>query len=580
MKKVAVYGIVITLFLMMCDTPVFSGVIDNDEEYSVYETYYANVHELEEDIVQLYLDIHQKKNSQAVYQHILQTIQKTAVLIGEAEPASQDIYEDTRISLQNYMEITLILGLKEQKSRLMDLGCTEEDIALVMDWILQYNDYNHHVTTGFTPEEKNRFYALGVTDEQISVFQTMVNEYYAQSHTAQKVVKQQQTGLMQVQVYLSLAALKLLQEDQGKDNKGKGNNKDKNIDRLQNAEERLLQAILTSSKDQSSLEHIKAYSKQVYKAAEQNIRNGQSEYIVDFFTGLQIHCGAVAALNGDPEFGLNLIKRYKNVVSECAASPERPVVTPVETTESYTQSKPTESYMPEKSVTMKEFVGEIEEEYEHNNMGVVLTIVKAPDTTTWQFFLLIGGVVSGEAFSWIVSNLTISLESLTIGTITVSTLATGFVGAFVLILITIPPVGKGEWPDAVKGSIEGEEIIVIVDGSYGQKHIKKRSQSDEPCIQSSHKAILNDKYMIKTIVEKAQKLFYNKEFGQWIYYYVDARGKEWTVFIRKYGNENFYELRTAYRVDCPPPYECKPTGEEFTTIIGKWLCEGFKLINI
>ncbi|MGD2248732.1 MAG: hypothetical protein PVF58_10025 [Candidatus Methanofastidiosia archaeon] len=89
--------------------------------------------------------------------------------------------------------------------------------------------------------------------------------------------------------------------------------------------------------------------------------------------------------------------------------------------------------------------------------------------------------------------------------------------------------------------------------------------------------------MIKTIVEKAQKLFYNKKIGRWIYYYVDARGKEWTVFIRKYGNENFYELRTAYRVDCKPPYWCKKpkTNEKIKclTIIEKWLCEGFKLIS-
>ena len=102
--------------------------------------------------------------------------------------------------------------------------------------------------------------------------------------------------------------------------------------------------------------------------------------------------------------------------------------------------------------------------------------------------------------------------------------------------------------------IEGDQVIIIVEGSYGQGHIAERAESDEdPCIRSSHQAILDDKYMIQETVMNASKLLYNEGTGQYIYYFVDDTGKEWAVFIKKFGNTEYYELRTAYRVDCPPP---------------------------
>ena len=80
----------------------------------------------------------------------------------------------------------------------------------------------------------------------------------------------------------------------------------------------------------------------------------------------------------------------------------------------------------------------------------------------------------------------------------------------------------------------------------------------------------------------ALKLLYNEDSGRYVYYYIDASGKEWGVFIRKYKDE-YYELRTAYRADCGPPFECIDENgirHEYSNILGKWLCEGFKLISM
>jgi hypothetical protein len=152
------------------------------------------------------------------------------------------------------------------------------------------------------------------------------------------------------------------------------------------------------------------------------------------------------------------------------------------------------------------------------------------------------------------------------------------VGAVFLLVVTAPPVGY-EWPPAIPGWIEGKQVIIVVEGSHGQAHIPQRAQSKTECVASSHQAILDDKHMIQEIIERALKLFYNADTGRYIYYYVDDAGEEWVVFIGNY-KKDLYELRTAYRVDCPPPYKCKPKNKEFLTIIEKWFCEGFKLISI
>jgi hypothetical protein len=522
------------------------------------------MYELQEDVTQVYLELHQGKNLHAVYEHVLHTIEETAVLIGNAEAASKDIHEEFQISLQNHMELLLILGLtQEQKSNLLDLGYTEDDITDFMDWISIYNDFNHHVTTGFTPGEMERFQTVGLTDTNIAELQAFINDHYTQVYTAQQVVNQQQTELLQLQLLLSLAALNLLEEGDHKNSKCS--------DILQHAQEKLYQAILTLP-GESSLEHVKAYSKQVLKAAEQQIRNGNTQYKIDFFIGLQVYCGAVTALHGNTTYGLKQIQKYAQVVSECAASPERP-----EPSVHIDEQHP---HLTQPPVTTAS-VGLVEESNEANNMGVMTVFVKAPDTTFLQFLTLFCAFVGETTWvNWTLPDLTLSLESLLAGSgTTLTTIATGAVGAVVLLIVTVPPTAD-EWPDAVPGMIQGDEILIVVEGSYGQGHIEQRAQSKKECIASSHQAILNDKYMIRDIVVHALRLFHNEYNGQYIFYYVDSAHKEWCVFVKKWGKTQFYELRTAYRMDCPPPYMCENTGKGYDTIIEKWICEGFKLISL
>lgn len=223
-------------------------------------------------MARLHLELHQKKNPHAVYQHFLHAIERTATLIGEAEPASHDVIEGMHFSVQGQLELLLTSGPLTQNN-LFNLGYTEEDIADLTDSLARYNDYYHHVTVGFTPEERERFHDLGLTDDDIAQLHTDITDYYTDIRTYEEVVKQSQRELVYIQIWLSLAALKILLENQ---DKAKGTSD------LMNAEEKLLEAILNSSNDQKSLEHIKAYSKQVYKAAEHQIRKGKKGYFIDF----------------------------------------------------------------------------------------------------------------------------------------------------------------------------------------------------------------------------------------------------------------------------------------------------------
>ncbi len=574
MKKGLAFGLVAVLFLMMCDIPPISES-EGENPYKLYKEYRNSLYLLQKDITQVYLEI-DRKNPQAVYEHILQVIEKTARLVGEVNTASQHVHDHLQISLQNHLEILLILGLsEEQKENLANLGYAEEDIDELSDWLLHYNDYYHHVSTGFTPEEMEKFYSLGFTDDEISELQTIIHTHYIQLHTAQKVVKEHQMELLNIQVLLSVTALQTLTESE-KDN-GKIEGKEK-LDSLLNAERKLLKSVLDLSEDETSLEHVKTFSKQMYKAAEQKIRKGGNQYLVDFFVGLQMHCAALTALHGDARVGFAEIQLYKDVLSECAASPKRSVPSPAQTSEQQMTLEP--------PVQLKDFVGQVEEFDETNNMGVTFAFVKAPDTTLMEFLTLFSGFVTvnyGETawVSFTLPQLSISLESLLAGGVTVTSIFTGVAGAVLLLIITAPAVGY-EWPPAVPGWIEGDQVIIIVEGSYGQGHIAERAESGkDPCIRSSHQAILDDKYMIQEIVMHPEKLFYNKNTGQYIYYYVANAGKEWAVFIEEYENK-YYELITAYKVDCGPPYKCRDkSGEihEFETIIKKWICEGFILIS-
>ncbi len=568
MKKMMALSLAAALFLALCNVPAFSEPEDYTKDYTIYKEYRNDLVMLQQDITKLHLEL--EKNPQAAYEHILQIVERTAELTGEAELASHSIHNVLQINLQDQLELLLILGFSEaQNQYLTNLGYTEEDILELKEWFLYYNDSYHHAVTGFTPEEVERFHLLGLEDTQIRELQKVMDEHYTHLYTAQEVVKQHQRELMQVQVSLSLAALKTLRELE----KNKDKDKDKGLE-LQKSEEKLLQAIPTVSEDQSSLEHVKAYSKEVYKAAEREIRKGNTQYFVDFFIGLQIQCGAVTALNGDLELGLREIQSYKNVLAECASSPER-LIPPL----SLSHSEPT----PPPSVQSLDFVGQIEESDETNNTGVIVVFVKASDTTTWQAAVLLLAYIADVYGSteWTLGGLIAFIGECIEAGITMTSLVLGAAGAFLLLIITAPSVGE-EWPSYVPGTIEGEKIIIIVEGSYGQGHIIKQAKKDG-CTGSSHDAILKNPYLIGDIVNNALRLFYYSDLGQYLYYFMDAEGKEWVVIIRKYGSTKNYELVTAYRVDCTLPEECKPKDGDpipVRSYLDVLKCEGWDLISL
>ncbi len=566
MKKGLAFGLVAVLFLMMCDIPPISES-EGENPYKLYKEYRNSLYLLQKDITQVYLEI-DKKNPQAVYEHMLQVIEKTAPLIGEANTASQNVHDHLQISLQDHLEILLILGLsEEQKENLANLGYAEEDIAELLTWLLHYNDYYHHVSTGFAPEEMEWFYSGGLTDDEISGLQNILEEHYIQLYTAQQMVKQHQTELLYIQVSLSIAASQILSESDNGKNKDNDNDSEK---MLMNAEKRLLEVIGNVSEDQSSLEQVKALSKQVYKAAEQQVRKGEDQYLVDFFVGLQVHCGALTALHGDERVGLAEIQRYKGVVAECASSPERPAPQ-----SEHSSGQPISL---EDTIPMLTYMGQVEEFDETNNIGVAYLFVKASDTSLWESLSLLVGFVA-TYFSQAEFSLHSMVEFLTVG-VSVTAIGIGVAGAVFLLVVTAPSVGY-EWPPAVPGWIEGDQVIIIVEGSYGQGHIPDRAESKDECIASSHQAILDDKYMIQKIVKNATKLFFNPNNGQYVYYFVDSAGKEWAVFVEEYENK-YYELKTAYRADCAP-FVCKDKNgiiHEYYQIIEKWLCEGFQLISL
>lgn len=369
---------------------------------------------------------------------------------------------------------------------------------------------------------------------------------------------------------MSIAALRILSElEKGKEKTGESEKG------LLDAEENLLQAILNVSEDQSSLEHVKAFSKQVYKAAEREIRKGKSQYFADFFVGLQVHCGALAALCGNPEFGLAQIRSYEEIVSECV-SPGRAVLFPTQI-----EGQPVVLKNPTVSA---DFVGRVEEFDETNNLGVVYVFVKKPETSVLQCLILLSGFIIknlGEAgWSATLPQLSKIIDSLLLAGVTAVSIVIGAIGAFLLLIVTAPSVGY-DWPPAVPGWIEGDKVTIIVEGSQGQAHITERAKSSNPCTASSHQAVLDDKSMITQIVVHALELLYHPDVNQYLYYYVDGMRKEWVVIVREY-ESGYYELITAYRADCTP-YLCKESDGEIRrvdTYLEQLMCEGFTEISL
>jgi hypothetical protein len=189
----------------------------------VYREYREDLYSLQKDLTLLYMELQQGKNTQAVYQHALQVIETTALQIGKAQNASQDIHDALQVSLQDHLEIILLMGLSDnRKESLTDLGYTDEDIAEIIEWLATFNDFHNYAVTGFPPEERERFYQAGFTDDQISEIQDILVDHYSTLHTASQVVKEQQTELLDIQTTLSIAALKLLLEETPEQGEEKG----------------------------------------------------------------------------------------------------------------------------------------------------------------------------------------------------------------------------------------------------------------------------------------------------------------------------------------------------------------------
>lgn len=547
--KIQALTLIIVLFLTVCDVPVFSDPVSEDP-YRIYNAYRTSLLSLQQDIAQVYLEL-QEKNPQALYEHMLQVTEKTAVLIGNAETASHYVEDGFQGSLRGHLELLLEFGPSEkQKNDLINLGYTEDDIAKILDSLAYYNDNYYRAVEGFTPEQIERFSSMGLTDTQIAELQAKISDHYTQIHSLEEEIKKQQKELLCIQVSLSAAALKVLLDL-------KGTGKDKSAE-LKNAEEKLLEAIANVSEDKSSLEKVKAYSQQVYKAAEQKIRKGDSQYSADFFIGLHVHCGAVTALNGDPEFGLREIRSYESALLECIST-ERPV-------SSLAQSTPGgESSL--NTVSVPAFVGQIEESDETNNVGQIIVLVKAGDTELWEFLQMLAewGVpqVVQEAFKNFLANF-VSVET--------ASFVVNVGGVVFALIMTAPPVGAS-WVDCVVDCMTTDPSGIFAKISEDEntvKTIELGTQVGEICERSGYNAVYKDPGQIVYTIMLAVKV-YKSPYNHYFYYMRDMSGA-WVVEVE--GQYGCGRVVTAYRVDCD--YECHNIP---CTILEKWvLCDNFTLV--
>jgi len=542
---------------MMCDIPVSEHV---SEDYRVYTEYRTSLIALQQDIAQLYLEL-QQKNLKAGYQHVLQTIETTAVLIGKAEAASHNVYNGFQGSLRGHLELICEYGFSEEQKRdLMNMGYTGEDIAHIKKSLAHYNDYYYHAAEEFNPEQIQWFSSMGLTDAQILDMQTAICDHYTQIHTLEEEIKQHQTELLYIQVSLSLAALKMLldQED-----KGKGRS-----DELKNAEERLLEAIATVSEDQSSLEKVKAYSKQVYKAAEQKIRKGEPQYMTDFFIGLQVHCGAVTALHGDTEFGLTEIKSYEHVLSECIRT---------ERSESfYEQNTPVDDQLPSSdTVSVLDFTGQVEESDEDNNAGYIIVVVKTFGTTLLDFIQLMAEWGIPEMAQQLFEKFLIKCIDLAVN---VAKFVCKVGGVIFTLIMTAPPVG-GSWVDCVvpcmtedpSGTFlqifeDKDTVATIEAGAYNY------NTDIDDCERIGYYMVYTDPMQIVYTIMHAVEV-YRSPNNHYFYYMVNYSGG-WVVEVEVLEHECCGRVARAYKVNCN--YKCNDIP---CTIREKWvLCDNFTLV--
>ncbi|MBU7018102.1 MAG: hypothetical protein HXS44_11390, partial [Theionarchaea archaeon] len=473
-----------------------------------------------------------------------QTVEKTALLIGNAEKASHNVPNGFQGSLRGQLESLLEFGLsEEQKSTLMNLGYTEDTINKMMKSLAYYNDFYYHASRGFTPEQRQWFYSIGLTDAQISELQTRIHDHYTQVYTREEGIKQQQTELLYIQLNLSAAALGILvdQEERGRDKP----------DESENAEEKLLEAIQTVSEDRSSLEKVKAYSKQVYKAAEQKIRKGEEQYMVNYFVGLQIHCGAVTALNGDREFGLTRIQSYGDILSDYANG--RLILLPE-------QSSPGEETSSD-TVTVSGFVGQVEESNEDNNTGYIILIIKTRKTTAAEILQMLAQMTAPEFVKLVIEKL------LGLGTAAKAVLSVG--GTIFVLIIEAEPIGGG-WVECVVSCTTTDPSGIFIEIFEDKETVatietKAFDLSLEDCEREGYKELYLDPMQIVYTIMLAMEIYRSPD-NHYFYYMVDNSDDEWVVEVEVLGHVGCGRVVEAYRVDCT--YECNDIS---CSILEKWI---------
>jgi hypothetical protein len=67
-------------------------------------------------------------------------------------------------------------------------------------------------------------------------------------------------------------------------------------------------------------------------------------------------------------------------------------------------------------------------------------------------------------------------------------------------------------------------------------------------------------------VKKADALLYQPSSGKYAFYLKPFLRKEWVVIVREYNpGTAIYELVTAFKADCSPPYKIKNVEDDFPT---------------
>lgn len=562
MKRKLALILTVIVFLMISNVPIISE-FRSEDPYKIYNEYKDSLLRLQQDIAHIYMELQRGKNPQPIYEHLLQSIESTATLIGKAELASQHVADGLQMSLWAQMDVLFIFGLTiQQKKDLTNLGYTEEDITKILESLAHYDDYYYSAVTGFTTEEIEWFHSMGLTDGQITELQNDVRAHYVNARTYQELVKQHQSKLLYIQILLSMSVLQIFAELGHHE-------KDKYKSELKNAEKKLMEAILNVSTDQSSLERVKALSKQVYKMADQEIRSGKEQYFVDFFIGLQIHCGALTALHGDLDFGLAEIRLYTSVLSECIILSERLTSSSLQADENSIALNDIPENSPEDIVHIPNSIeeegesqGQVEESDETNNVGWVSVLIKASDSSDWGFWRMV--------YTYIVTNLgqALALEEvkyfLTSHIGDAAALYVTSAGGVILTVITTAP-GIGEtWRDSIPYDPAGFFTNIIEDKETIEE-IERGARSGRLCRQERYCAVLRDPGVIVYTIMCAERI-YRSPWGNYFYYMKDNSGYEWVVEVQdmQYG---LGRVAQAHRVGCG---DLEYFGTSYNTIYDMW----------